>query len=319
MRDWCRRGMRDGHGGGRRRARAILGPASRTRSATSPRLRRSSWTSPTGSRASSRRSAATARRWAPTVRLRGSPRPMPGAGSASSSSGGRGPTPAIPSSKRSPIRSPARTSGGEPRIPMQISTLDVLRCPYCGGRFELVASLYHRSSEDDIHDGILGCHCCIFPVVDGIPVLHLQASAISRRSEHDRGRPARSRAAHDGRPRRCEPGGGDSNCEVAASGTATPTAGHRRRSWTELRGWIFPVPLFRSDLRCRPGGRPSGGRHGARAAHGARLTSAADLGHLTAHADGPVRPRPPVPRGSVLPENLAGTPVHGTGLRTGVL
>src|SRR5260221_7210547 len=27
-----------------------------------------------------------------------------------------------------------------------------------------------RSSDDEIHDGILGCHCCIFPVVDGIPV-----------------------------------------------------------------------------------------------------------------------------------------------------
>src|ERR1019366_5012806 len=66
-----------------------------------------------------------------------------------------------------------RRASLNPRTPMQISTLDVLRCPYCGGRFELVSSLFHRSSADDIHDGILGCHCCIFPVVSGIPVLHL--------------------------------------------------------------------------------------------------------------------------------------------------
>jgi uncharacterized protein YbaR (Trm112 family) len=72
---------------------------------------------------------------------------------------------------------------------MQISTLDVLRCPYCGGRLELVASLYHRSSEDDIHDGILGCHCCVFPVVSGIPVLHLQGQATAAREEVQAGRP----------------------------------------------------------------------------------------------------------------------------------
>src|ERR1700720_3413005 len=72
---------------------------------------------------------------------------------------------------------------------MQISTLDVLRCPYCGGRFELVTSLFHRSSEDDIHDGILRCHCCIFTVVSGIPVLHLQGQATTARDQVKAGQP----------------------------------------------------------------------------------------------------------------------------------
>jgi uncharacterized protein YbaR (Trm112 family) len=64
---------------------------------------------------------------------------------------------------------------------MLIETLDVLRCPYCGGRLALVDSLFHRRTTDEIHDGILGCHCCIFPLVDGIPVLHvLPASTLAR-------------------------------------------------------------------------------------------------------------------------------------------
>jgi uncharacterized protein YbaR (Trm112 family) len=72
---------------------------------------------------------------------------------------------------------------------MHIEILDILRCPYCGGRLELVSSLFHRSIDDQVHDGILGCHCCIFPVVDGIPVLHLQPTAVSAREHVEAGRP----------------------------------------------------------------------------------------------------------------------------------
>ena len=61
---------------------------------------------------------------------------------------------------------------------MRNDTLHLLRCPYCGGRLTLVDSIFHRTSADGIQDGILGCHCCLFPVVDGIPVLHLQPSSI---------------------------------------------------------------------------------------------------------------------------------------------
>ncbi len=72
---------------------------------------------------------------------------------------------------------------------MHIQTLEILRCPFCGGRFELVTSMFHRSIEDHIHDGILGCHCCIYPVVDGIPVLHLQPHAVTARTHIEAGRP----------------------------------------------------------------------------------------------------------------------------------
>jgi uncharacterized protein YbaR (Trm112 family) len=60
---------------------------------------------------------------------------------------------------------------------MHISTLEILRCPFCGGRLELVTSLFHDTADDEIHNGILGCECCIFPVVAGIPVLHLRPQA----------------------------------------------------------------------------------------------------------------------------------------------
>jgi uncharacterized protein YbaR (Trm112 family) len=76
---------------------------------------------------------------------------------------------------------------------MLIETLDVLRCPYCGGRLSLVDSLFHRSSGDEIHDGILGCQCCVFPVVDGIPVLHLLPGASLSREQVEAGRPGLAR------------------------------------------------------------------------------------------------------------------------------
>jgi uncharacterized protein YbaR (Trm112 family) len=78
---------------------------------------------------------------------------------------------------------------------VRIETLEVLRCPYCGGRLELVESLFHRRTADEIHDGILGCYCCIFPIVDGIPVLHLQPAATAARDHLQAGRPDRARRA----------------------------------------------------------------------------------------------------------------------------
>jgi uncharacterized protein YbaR (Trm112 family) len=72
---------------------------------------------------------------------------------------------------------------------MKLETLDILRCPYCGGRLGLVESIFHRRSEDEILDGILGCHCCIFPIVDGIPVLHLQPAAEAARDQMQAGQP----------------------------------------------------------------------------------------------------------------------------------
>ena len=73
---------------------------------------------------------------------------------------------------------------------MHTDLLDILRCPYCGGHLELVTSLFHESTADSITNGILGCQCCVFPVVDGIPVLHLQPSAVKARELVEAGTPA---------------------------------------------------------------------------------------------------------------------------------
>jgi uncharacterized protein YbaR (Trm112 family) len=75
---------------------------------------------------------------------------------------------------------------------MRFETLDLLRCPYCGGRLEHVTSSYHRCDDAEIHDGILGCHCCVFPVVAGIPVLHLLAGTSTAREHIEAGEPDRA-------------------------------------------------------------------------------------------------------------------------------
>ena len=72
---------------------------------------------------------------------------------------------------------------------MRAGTLDILRCPYCGGRLELVETLYHRRTADEIVDGIIACNCCIFPVVDGIPVMHLLPGATTAREHIEARRP----------------------------------------------------------------------------------------------------------------------------------
>jgi len=101
---------------------------------------------------------------------------------------------------------------------MLIETLEVLRCPYCGGRLSLVDSIFHRATATEIHDGILGCHCCIFPLVDGIPVLHVLPASTVARDHLQAGRPELARRAMFGLD-------DDSQAEafdaVASSDTAT--------------------------------------------------------------------------------------------------
>ena len=70
---------------------------------------------------------------------------------------------------------------------MRVSVLDILRCPYCGRRPEIVTAMFHRMEGDELHDGILGCYCCIFPVVSGIPVMHLQDIATRARAHIEAG------------------------------------------------------------------------------------------------------------------------------------
>ena len=164
--DAARRDARGGRGRARQRRRAARlrasGASSPTRSATPPSRRPSSSTSATGPRASSPRCAATGRRWDRTIRSPGSTRPTRAAISAPSSSAARRSTrPATPSSSGSARRS-ASASKRE-HIDVRDDTLDLLRCPYCGGRLELVESSFHEREDGEITNAILGCHCCVFP------------------------------------------------------------------------------------------------------------------------------------------------------------
>jgi uncharacterized protein YbaR (Trm112 family) len=101
---------------------------------------------------------------------------------------------------------------------MRLDTLEILRCPYCGGRLALVDSLFHRRTDDEIQDGILGCHCCIFPIVDGIPVLHLQPAATTARDQMQAGQAALARRTMIGLETEAQAAAFDA---VAASDTAT--------------------------------------------------------------------------------------------------
>ncbi len=101
---------------------------------------------------------------------------------------------------------------------MNRATFDILRCPYCGWTLDLVTSSFHRTSGDEIQDGILGCQCCVFPVVDGIPVMHLQPAATAARELIEQGHPDRARRAMFGLD---DEGDAERFDELAASGTAT--------------------------------------------------------------------------------------------------
>jgi len=54
---------------------------------------------------------------------------------------------------------------------MESSLLDILRCPFCGTRLTLVDNAALARSGSEIDSGVLGCECCAFPIVEGIPVM----------------------------------------------------------------------------------------------------------------------------------------------------
>ena len=61
---------------------------------------------------------------------------------------------------------------------------------------ELVTSSFHRLRDDsDIQDGIIACHCCVFPVIDDIPVMHLNEPAPAAKDQIEAGRPDLARRA----------------------------------------------------------------------------------------------------------------------------
>ena len=54
---------------------------------------------------------------------------------------------------------------------MLLETLDLLRCPFCGTRLSVVDNAALDRGPERIESGVLGCECCAFPIVAGIPVL----------------------------------------------------------------------------------------------------------------------------------------------------
>jgi len=63
---------------------------------------------------------------------------------------------------------------------MHASLLEILRCPYCGSPLLVVenyavvandARARGDESGNDVQWGVLGCECCAYPVLDGVPIL----------------------------------------------------------------------------------------------------------------------------------------------------
>ena len=54
---------------------------------------------------------------------------------------------------------------------MHTSLLDLLRCPFCGTALSIVENEALAMRGEIVAEGVLGCQCCAYPVVAGIPVL----------------------------------------------------------------------------------------------------------------------------------------------------
>ena len=83
--------------------------------------------------------------------------------------------------------------GRSMRTLMHEPLLDLLRCPFCGGRFNLHESARGVGRRWRLESGVIWCECCAFPIVAGIPVL--RADETSRLGDAGaRGRAPRGRA-----------------------------------------------------------------------------------------------------------------------------
>src|SRR5437762_2719488 len=60
---------------------------------------------------------------------------------------------------------------------------------------KLAAPTFHRRDGDEINDALLGCHCCVFPIVAGIPVMHLDGAAKTAAAYIGAGQPELARRA----------------------------------------------------------------------------------------------------------------------------
>ncbi len=54
---------------------------------------------------------------------------------------------------------------------MHVGTLEILRCPFCGSACSLIDNRALARTATHIESGVLGCQCCAFPIVAGIPVM----------------------------------------------------------------------------------------------------------------------------------------------------
>ena len=126
---------------------------------------------------------------------------------------------------------------------MRETLLDLLRCPFCGGRLTLVDNEALVRTHGRIESGVLGCDCCAFPVVAGIPVLIADDTTREAMHQMEAGS-ARTGAVHTARPRRsarrCVPGAAAARRRDLSRRAGDPEP--RRR------GGLLPVPLLGPDV-----------------------------------------------------------------------
>ena len=72
---------------------------------------------------------------------------------------------------------------------MHDTLLTLLHCPYCGTRLSVVDSRATVRKGADVESGVLGCECCAFPVVAGVPVLIANAATRDAVRALEAGRP----------------------------------------------------------------------------------------------------------------------------------
>ena len=54
---------------------------------------------------------------------------------------------------------------------MKKESLSLLRCPFCGTDISVASGAICQEENGSLRTAILGCECCAYPLVDGIPVL----------------------------------------------------------------------------------------------------------------------------------------------------
>ena len=65
---------------------------------------------------------------------------------------------------------------------MDERVLNLLRCPFCGGKLNLLDNAALVRVAERIESGVVWCECCAFPIVAGIPVM--RADDVTRTAMH---------------------------------------------------------------------------------------------------------------------------------------